>query len=285
MVCERRQHRTLLAGLLALSLLLTPALASAYGGGGGGGGDVGGGVGGGTTTTNIEPWTQAELQAIFSTTSAQQRSTLVQAFAGSTISRRDLLNIRQVFLNQNADAANNEAAMLNACVKTLEILDAMGELTQDGLAFVPGVGWVTSAALSGARAGAEGYRDGLSTGDIVKGVVISTTSSALVSKFSPLDADRAFQTARAGINVARNALTEQIKSRALGIVQRNITRYGIKKYVEGEAETALGQGMEALADYMGAPNTAQQPEYVADPYYDPMKSAPSTPVAGGTPQL
>ena len=278
MVWEARGLRTMMACALALCLLLTPALAWAYGGGGGGG-DVGG------SGSNIEPWTPAELSSIFQSTSPSQKNTLVEAFTGSTISKRDLLTIRQVFLEKNSAAANNEAAMLDACVKTLEILDKMGEISQTGLSFVPGVGWVTSATLSAARGGANAYRDGLGTKDIVKGVVIGATSSAMVSKFSPLNADKAFNTARAGINIARNTVSSQVRNKALAVAAKAMARYGLKKKVEGEIEGQLGKSMEALADYVGAPNVAQQPSYVPDPAYDPMSSAPATPVAGGTPQL
>lgn len=280
MVCELRGLRTMMAWALALGLLLTPALAWAYGGGGGGGGgDVGG------AADNIEPWTPAELSSIFQSTSPSQQNTLVEAFTGSTISKRDLLTIRQVFLEKNSAAANNEAAMLDACVKTLEILDKMGELSQTGLSFVPGVGWVTSASLSAVRGGANAYRDGLGTKGIVKGVVISATSSVMMSHFSPLNADKAFNTAKAGINIARNTVNSQVRTRALAIATKAMARYGLTKQVEGEIEGQLGKSMEALADYMGAPNVAQQPSFVQDPAYDPMSSAPASQISGGTPQL
>ncbi|EGB15929.1 hypothetical protein DND132_2726 [Pseudodesulfovibrio mercurii] len=278
MVCKTRGLCALLACLLGLGLLLIPALASAYGGGG----DVGGPP---SSSTNIEPWTQSELQEIFSSTSAQQRDTLVQAFSGSTITKRDLLTIRQVFLEHNSAAANNEAAMLDACVKTLEVLDKMGEITQEGLSFVPGVGWVTAATLSAARGGANAYRDGLGTKDIVKGVVISAGASTLVGRFSPLNADQAFNTARAGINVARSTVSQQVKTRAVALVKRAFARFGIKKTADYATEKGIGKAMETLADYVGAPNMAQQPNYVQDPSFDPMSSAPATPIAGGTPQL
>ena len=183
------------------------------------------------------------------------------------------------------DTAWVKSPVDDACVKTLEILDKMGEISQTGLSFVPGVGWVTSATLSAARGGANAYRDGLGTKGIVKGVVISATSSAIVGKFSPLNADKAFNTARAGINVARNTVSTQVRNKALTVAAKAMARFGLKKKLEGEVEGQLGKTMEALADYASAPNVAQQPSYVPDPAYDPMSSAPATPVAGGTPQL
>ncbi|WP_319582275.1 hypothetical protein [uncultured Pseudodesulfovibrio sp.] len=277
MVGETRGLRSWMAWGLAMCLLLTPALAWAYGGGGG---DVGG-----STSKTIEPWTPTKLSSIFKNVSPSEKNTLVKAFTGSTISKRELLTIRQVFLEKDSAAANNEAAMLDACVKTLEVLDKMGELSQTGLSFVPGVGWVTSATLSAARGGANAYRNGLSRSDIAKGVVIGATSSALMSKFSPMNADKAFNTAKAGISLARNTVNSQVRTKAMAIAAKALARYGLKKTAEGEMEAQLGKRMEDLANYLGAPNVAQQPSYVPDPTYDPMSSAPATPVAGGTPQL
>ena len=278
MVCEQRGLRTLLAGLLALSLLLTPALASAYGGGG----DVGGPT---KTTTNIEPWTPNQLVDIFRGATPSQQDTLITAFTGSTISKRDLLTIRQVFLEHNSAVANNEAAMLDACVKVLEVLDKAGEYTQEGLSFVPGVGWVTAAALGAARGGANAYRDGLGGKEIAQGIVIGGGASALVGRFSPMNADTAFTTARAGINLARNALTQEVRNRAVKVAGRAVARYGIKKTIDYTSEKGLGMLMQEIADRASAPNMAQQPNFIPDETYDPMQSAPATPVAGGTPQI
>lgn len=277
---KRSGLRTMLAGLLALGLLLAPALASAYGGGGGG--DIGGPS---TTTTNITPWTRAEVAEIFSGLSPAEHNTMVEAFSGSTISKRDMLTVRQVFLEGYANEARSDAEMLDACVKTLEILDKMGEITQEGLSFVPGVGWVTAATLGAARGGANAYRDGLSRGDIAKGIVIGGGASALVGRFSPTNADKAFNTAKAGINLARNTVSQEVKTRAIGVAARAMERYGIGKAMDYGAEKGLGKAMEKLADYVGAPNMAQQPNFTPDPNFDPMSSAPASSIAGGTPQL
>ena len=278
MLKHMRGLRTPLAFLLALGLLLTPALASAYGGGGGD-------IGGPSKPDAIEAWTPSELADIFHNVSPDQADTLITAFTGSTINKRDLLTIRQVFLENNSNAANREAAILDACVKTLEVMDKVGEYTQEGLSFVPGVGWVTAAALGAARGGANAYRDGLDGKAIVKGIVIGGGASGLVGKFSPVNADTAFTTAKAGINIARNAVSKQVRDKALKIAAKAMGRYGLKKGAEYGTEKGLSKTMESLADYMSAPNMAQQPNYVPDPAYDPMMSAPASSIAGGTPQL
>ncbi|WP_166671399.1 hypothetical protein [Pseudodesulfovibrio indicus] len=281
MVCKRRGMRTMLAGLLALGLLLTPALAAAYGGGGGGGGAFESD----TSKPQMDPWTRAEVAEIFKDLSPAEHNTMVEAFSGSTISKRDLLTVRQVFLEQYSNEAQSEAEMLDACVKTLEILDKMGEISQEGLSFVPGVGWVTSVTLGAARGGANAYRDGLSGADIAKGIVIGGGASALAGQMSAIDANKAFNTAKAGINLARNAVSQQVKTRAVGVVTRAMGRYGIGKAMDYGTEKGLSKAMEKLADYVSAPNMAQQPSFTPDPAYDPMSSAPASPIAGGTPQL
>nr|WP_321260687.1 hypothetical protein [uncultured Pseudodesulfovibrio sp.] len=266
------------AFLLALTLLLAPTEASAYGGGGGD-------VGGPPKDLKIDPWKPSELVDIFGNLNPSQQDTLITAFTGSTITKRDLLTIRQVFLEQNSNAANNEAAMLDACVKTLEILDKLGEYSQEGLSFVPGVGWVTAAALGAARGGANAYRDGKAPGDIVKGIVIGGGASGLVGKFSPMNADKAFSTARAGINLARNAITKKVRKRATVVAVKAIARYGAKKGVDYGAEKGIGKAMEQAANILGAENRASVPDYSPDPTFDPMSSAPASPIAGGTPQI
>lgn len=266
------------AFLLALTLLLAPTEASAYGGGGGD-------VGGPPKDLKIDPWKPSELVDIFGNLNPSQQDTLITAFTGSTITKRDLLTIRQVFLEQNSNAANNEAAMLDACVKTLEILDKLGEYSQEGLSFVPGVGWVTAAALGAARGGANAYRDGKAPGDIVKGIVIGGGASGLVGKFSPMNADKAFSTARAGINLARNAITKKVRKRATVVAVKAIARYGAKKGVDYGAEKGIGKAMEQAVNILGAENRASVPDYSPDPTFDPMSSAPASPIAGGTPQI
>lgn len=266
------------ASLLALTLLLTPTMASAYGGGGGD-------VGGPPKDLKIDPWKPSELVSIFGTLNPSQQDTLITAFTGSTIEKRDLLTIRQVFLEQNSNAANNEAAMLDACVKTLEVLDKLGEYSQEGLSFVPGVGWVTAAALGAARGGANAYRDGKTPSDIVKGIVIGGGASGLVGKFSPMNADKAFTTARAGINLARNAITKKVRERATVVAVKAVARYGAKKGVDYGAEKAIGKAMEQAANILSAENRASVPDYSPDPTFDPMSSAPASSIAGGTPQI
>jgi len=270
------------ASLLALTLLLAPTMASACSGGGGGGG---GGAFEKMDVKKIDPWKPSELVDIFGSLNPSQQDTLITAFTGSTIKKRDLLSIRQVFLEQNSTAANNEAAMLDACVKTLEALDKLGEYTQEGLSFVPGVGWVTAATLGAARGGANAYRDGKTPGDIVKGIVIGGGASGLVGKFSPMNADAAFTTARAGINLARNAITKKVRERAQVVAVKAIARYGAKKGADYAAEKGIGKAMEQAASILGAENRASVPDYSPDPTFDPMSSAPASPIAGGTPQL
>ncbi|MFH1913324.1 MAG: hypothetical protein ABIK45_03510 [Pseudomonadota bacterium] len=291
MVYESNGLRAMVGCALALWLLLTPSLALTSGCGGGGGGGGGGGVDGavdlfgGSRATNIQPWTADELNVIFEHTSPSQQPSLVAAFTGSTIAKRDLLTIRQVFLEANAVDARHDAALLDSCVKTLEVLDKLGEITQEGLSFVPGVGWVTAASLGAARGGANAYRDGLDHAEIAKGVVFGGTASALVGKFSPANADAAFNTAKAGVNLARNAVSQEVKTRALGLAARAAKRYGLKKGAEYGAEKGIGMAMETLADYVGAPNMAQQPNYTQTLNYDPLSSAPASSVTGGPAQF
>lgn len=281
------QYRGVSACMLVLVLLLTPVLASAYGGGGG--------EGSGWEKMKVkrpDPWKPSDLADIFGSLKPSEQDTLITAFTGSTISKRELLTVRQIFLEAESDRLNNQAALWDAMVKTLEILDKTGQYAQDGLSFVPGVGWVTAAALGAARGGADAYRDGKSGTDIVKGIVIGGGASGLVGKFSPLNADKAFTTARAGINLARHAISQKVKAKALKVAAKAAARYGVKKGTEMAAEKGLGATFQAIADRAGATNYAGVPSYTPSPEFgldtpsfDPNMSAPASPIAGGTPQL
>lgn len=287
MLLTQSTLRRFTACLLALALLLSPALVSAYGGGGSEG------TGGfNNMVAKRDPWKPSELAGIFGSLKPAEQDTLITAFTGSTINKRDLLSVRQVFLERESDKLNRDADMLDAMVKALEVLDKTGQYAQDGLSFVPGVGWVTAAALGAARGGANAYRDGKSGATIAKEIVIGGGASGLVGKFSPLNADKAFSTARAGINVARNAISQQIKNKALKIAAKNAAVFTGKKGIEFMGEKAIAAGMQKIADRAGAKNFAQVPSYTPTPGFapgtpsiDPNMSAPATPVSGGTPQL
>ena len=282
MIKKTRGIRGLVSALLVLALILTPAIAAAYGGGGSGGTDGFSSIMG---TPQPSPWTPTDLAPIFQNLNPVQQTAMINAFTGSTVTKRDLLTIRQVMLEQNSTNANMEAAMLDKCVKALEIMDQLGQVSQTGLSFVPGVGWVTSAALSASRSGADAYRDGKSAGQIAQDMLVDGTASALVGKFSNLNPDKAFTTARAGINMARNAVSQQVRKRAAIVATKALARYGIKKQVESTVEQQLRSAMQAAANAVSVQNRAAVPSFTPDPSFDPMASAPASSVAGGTPQL
>jgi len=266
--------------LLALSLLL-PATAWSYGGGGGS--DVGGGIGGIGSTSPLTPWSKADLNAMLKNVTPDQRSIMVKAFSGSTISRRELLGLRQTFLEINSSNANVSAQMLDMIVKTLEVMDTVGEYTQEGLSFVPGVGWVTAAALGTARGAANAYRDGKSGSEIATAALTNGAASALVGRFSPGNANAAFSTARGATNLARNAASAAVRERAAQVAARAAGRYVGTKAAEYGTEKVLGATLNALAQDVGVKNRAAAPRYTPTTKYnlaEPNYSGTIDPTAG-----
>jgi len=278
----------LIACMLAISLLLTPSIVWAYGGGGGsdsggGGGTIGssGSMGG---VKSIDPWSPAELGSIFHSLTPEQKDTMVETFQGSTINKRDLLTIRQVFLEQNSAAANRDAEVMDALVKTLEVLDLAGQYAEAGLSWVPGVGWVTSGALAGARAGANAYAEGKDASEIAGAALTSGAAAALVGRFSPGNADSAFNNARAGFNIARNATNKYVQKRAAQIAAKRGAQYLGTKYVENTVQTGLTNlGNAPAQGAQNGPSTAVQEvatrvsayNQVPANHYSPMEMSPT----------
>ncbi len=259
-----------LAAVTIFALSPIPAWSHGGGGGGGGGGGSGGsgdgglfGGGGGKNPVS-DPWTPAELNQIFSGLTPSQRSDLVRDFSGSTVTKRDLMEVRQVFNVQNSDRAGSRADMINAMVKTLEVLDRAGQLSQDGLAFVPGVGMVTSTLLGGARSGADAYKSGASTKDIAVKTLSGGVASAIMSKFS--QADKALRNVRRASGLAVSAMNRSIKNRARAMIAKAAALFAGKKARDMAAEKGIAAGLNAIANKKACRNRVSVPSYSRSGY-------------------
>lgn len=255
------------AFMLAACLLAVPTSVWSSGGGGGGSGSGGGSSGSsvesssGGSSGSMKSWSRPELELIFKDVSPERKGQMIEAFRGTTITRRQLLEVRQAVFEQSARDAERTAAILGNLMTCLEVMDKAGQVSQAGLSFVPGVGWATSAGLGAARGAADSYRDGKSGSDIAADALMGGAASGIVGKFSPLNADKAFNTARVGMKMARTSASKKVQDKAAEVAARAVARYSGAKVAEAKAEEALGAAMNEAAQVMGVKNEAPAPEY------------------------
>lgn len=261
---------TVAVTLLALMPLTTWAHSGGGGGGGGGGGSdssgggsiFGGSGGGGPVDT---PWSPSQLTKIFSGLTPTQRSSLIQSFSGSTVTKRQLLDVRQIFNVRNSNSANRDAAILDGMVRTLEVLDKAGQLSQDALAFVPGIGFTTSTLLGGARSGANAYRDGKNTKEVLVKTLSGGIAAAIMSKLSK--ADQALRNVRRASSLAVSAMSKSIKARARALIAKAAAKFLAKKARDVAIEKALGENVEAALNAVVEAKAARN--RVSIPAYSP----------------
>lgn len=268
-MCTQSQRiGTFAACLMAFSLIMVPTTVWANEGGGGGGGGGGssaidqtsGGTMGGSQS--IAAWGQSELENIFKDVDPKRKGALIDAYRGTTITRRQLLLIRQSVFQESAREADRNTAILDTLMKTLQVLDTAGQYSQLGLSFVPGVGWVTSTSLGAARAAADGYRDGKTGSEIAADVLIDGAASAIVgAKFSSLNANGALSMAKRSIKLTRTSVVKGTPQKAAKIAVKALGRYGTIKAAEIKATDALKSVVTDAAQAVGAKNMAVAPSY------------------------
>ena len=225
---------------------------------GGGGGDAGGG-GEIETSTTVTPLSDEQVREIFSSLDAETRESLSNAYSGTDKTARELMAIRQAVLEGDMTSANTAASVMHALTVTAECLDKAGQWSQFALSFVPGVGWVTSGTLDVARAGANAYRDGKNAREILTDATIAGVASVTVNRFSPLDADKTFNSARAAFNIARTG-SKKAQTTALKLATKNAVKYGGKKGSEYFAGAALSSALNNATKQ--APNQVAPPTYI-----------------------
>ena len=245
--------------LISLLLLSVNTTVFAYGGGGGGGGDAGGG-GEIATSTTVTPLTDEQIRKIFSLLDAKSRETLSNVFSGTDKTARELMAIRQAILEREMASANAEASVMHALTVTVECLDKAGQWSQFALSFVPGVGWVTTASLDAARAGADAYRDGKDMKEILTDATIAGVTSVTINKLSPLDADKTFNSAKAAFNIATTTGSKQAQTTALKLLAKNLIKFEAKKGAEYHAGSALSSALHSATKQ--APNQVAPPTYI-----------------------
>lgn len=246
--------------LLALFFFIfsgADTIARACDGGGGGGADAPGS--GDQGLTQITRLSDEEVAQIFSLLDEASRQTMTNAFAGSDYTARQLMAIRQQILERESQSANAEASLIHGLTVTVEFLDEAGQWSQFGLAFVPGVGWVSGGLLDTARGGADAYRDGKDVSEIIKNAAIAGVSSVTISKLSPLGADETFNTARGAFNVLRRGSGKQT-GKAARVFVKAAVKYVVKKEEEALAGSALSAGLASSTRQV--PNRAPGPHYI-----------------------
>ena len=257
---KNQRARIFLSMALVLVFVLgTHGPALGYGDGGDGEGSSGSREEG---SSQIKTLTEDEISEIFSSVDAQTRQNMIDTFAGTSLTPRQMMSIRQQILEQNMRSAHTEASIINVLTMTVEGLDWAGEKTQLVLSFVPGVGWVTAGALDAARGGANAYRDGKSTSEIIKAATIAGVSSVTINKLSPLDADKTFNSARAGWNILTKGSGKHA-GQAGYIFVKNGVKYLGKKEGERQAGNMLSSALNSSTKQV--PNRAPQPTYINSP--------------------
>ncbi|BDQ34617.1 hypothetical protein [Pseudodesulfovibrio portus] len=225
------------AGLIILSLLLTAAMAFAYGGGSEGTSGATGGV--------EEGDTQKDLSVSFGSASPSTEPTNVDSFGGSTISRNGMAAIGQTFPETGgADMSRH----LESMGKTLEVLDRAHPRDHGGLTVVKGVPLVTGG------------------NDPVEGV--GAPAETRIGGFTPSNGPNAFERARNGSDPERNPEQAAIRAR----VERAVAAAGSRLAeagVQPPAATTPNEAIAAAAQAVGAPNLAQMPRYVPSATYAP----------------
>jgi hypothetical protein len=239
--------------LISFLLLSVNTTVFAYGGESGGGSEI-------ATSTTVTPLTDEQISKIFSLLDAKSRETLSKAFSGTDKTARELMTIRQAILEGEMASANAAASVMHGLTVTVECLDKAGQWSQFALSFVPGVGWVTSASLDAARAGANAYRDGKDIKEILTDATIAGVTSVTINKLSPLDADKTFNSAKAAFNIARTTGSKTAQQTAIKLGVKNLVKYGGKKGSEYYAGAALSSALDNATKQ--APNRVAPPTYI-----------------------
>lgn len=240
--------------LVAAMLVAAPSLVFAgYGGGG---------VSLTPTEKGFQEWTPSELKDLFGNLKPSDQKEMTEMFTGAKIPKRQLMEFRQSYLEKDMKKANKSADRLNTVVVILEVADELGNKSQQALGFVPGVGWVTSAGLGAARSAADAYKKGGDAKEIAKQAFSGGLVNGLIGKFS--NADKAFNSAKAGFNLASRSMNEQVIGGGLKVAVKGISRFGLKKYGEMEGGAALQAGLNDFVDNLNnnqVPNQAPKTTY------------------------
>jgi hypothetical protein len=240
-----------------------------YGDGGGGGGSDSGGNknenSDDAANVEITKLSDSEVEKIFNLIGGKEGEDLSNIFKGTDLTQRELMEIRQGILEGNMNQENFNADLMNALTITVECLDTAGQVSQFGLSFVPGVGWVAAGLLDTARGGADAYRDGKSVKEILSEAAIAGATSVTINKLSPLGADKTFNNAKSAFNMLTKG-SGNYTGKAVKVFTKNITKYGLKKEVERRTGDAMKNALNNASKK--TPNRVSRPSYTT-PYMGP----------------
>jgi hypothetical protein len=98
-----------------------------------------------------------------------------------------------------------------------------------------------------------------------------------MDKFSPIDADQAFNQARVATNIFRTTTKKSIKFKAAKVGSRNLGRYMADKHVESEISS---MGKQVLSHTIDAVRRQSPPNRISRPDYKPGQQTVPDPQAG-----
>lgn len=292
--------------LCVLPVVFVPVPALTYGGGGGGGGED-------TDTTginSIHPLTREEIREVFSTITTGQGETpgfddatvsfLSYLLEGQEMTTRDLMGIRQTMLELDSTGATIQRYEAQVNLVLVQSADAAGEVSRFFLAFVPGVGWGTTAALSTARSGADEIKKGGDAWDVSGAMTIDALANLITKgigdKVSVLNfgnwGDKALVKGAERITLARNAINQTVKKHLIKRGKKSLLAGFILKSMNKESGNLTKEGLQKVASAFKnekkraqVPNTASPPTVktiIRVPEHGPKGGPASLPAAEQT---
>jgi len=215
----------------------------------------------GGSSTQITKLSDKEVKKIFDLIGGKEGKDLSNLFSGTDLTQRELMEIRQAILEGNMDQANFNADLISGLTLTVECLDAAGQVSQLGLSFVPGVGWVAAGLLDGARDGADAYRDGKSASEILSAATIGAATSVAINKLSPLNADKTFKGAKRAWSMATKKGGKRTAQASWAFI-KNVAKYTAKKETERRAGNTIKGALNNASKK--TPNRVSRPSYTTN---------------------
>jgi hypothetical protein len=153
--------------------------------------------------------------------------------------QRRMMEARNEYNTSVSNAANSTANAWDAATKTAQVVDTVGAVTQQTLAFIPGAGSAANGVLDVVRGGAEGaaqaYADGKPMIEVVGAGTIGAASNFIANKVT------------GGAGNKAEAMTEK-GAQILSQVAEGATRSTIDKTVKGGVNVVAGTAATAVVE-------------------------------------
>ena len=219
---------------------------------------------------------------------------------GQEMTTRDLMGIRQTMLELDSTGATIQRYEAQVNLVLVQSADAAGEVSRFFLAFVPGVGWGTTAALSTARSGADEIKKGGDAWDVSGAMTIDALANLITKgigdKVSVLNfgnwGDKALVKGAERITLARNAINQTVKKHLIKRGKKSLLAGFILKSMNKESGNLTKEGLQKVASAFKnekkraqVPNTASPPTVktiIRVPEHGPKGGPASLPAAEQT---